>query len=95
MTLDRLRRNTGFVSWAETLFKTGEWELLMQALESAHPRHFRFTSGSFSEASAVKQLGRVEGYDEAMANLESMAELIREETIPEPTFEPEIQPKKT
>lgn len=81
MTLDQFRKDNALRSWAAALFQTGQWKLLMEAVESQHIRHHQMPILKASEVDCIKHLGMIYGFDMFRNELDAAA------ALPEPTGE--------
>lgn len=89
MTIERWRKNKGLVAWAKELFASSSWELLVQAMEEAHPRNARPPVAALQHTSSEILLGRIWGYDEYINGLSSLATEDETQELPEPSFAPD------
>ena len=68
MKLDQYRTDPALVEYASKLLATAKFKILLETLMEEHPRFYREGIPTRDETASHK-LGRIEGYDEFVANL--------------------------
>jgi len=86
--------NPRLVAWADKMFNRPEWKLLIAVMQESE--HVRF-SGLFDKEESIepmRQLGRIEGWDQFLKILKLAAEPRHDQSeMPSATFSPpEIEP---
>lgn len=88
MTIEAFRKNEELVAWTAKLFRSRNWELLMQTLRDTHPMHETTPSERYNNDGATWKLGVIEGYNLLINKLETMGTPVATQEMPVATFEP-------
>ena len=86
-TIEQWRANTGLVDWARKIQASGEWSIFWEMLQQEHAKSYGLSPGAENPTACTRQLGRIEGYDMALALIESAAVDLEAKPLLEATFE--------
>lgn len=89
MRLEQFQAHPDLVARFKKLTADPIWPIVMQALRDEHPMHYPDLRAGLPVSDDSKFVGRIQGYEFCLNNLEKMTFEAKKQTEPEATFEPE------